>query len=787
MKKLKNKIVIPIFILISITSFLVLFINFSRQKVVLENNYKEGLESIITSRSHHLDTFIKSQKEKILMMASSSIFKQSLNSKIPDFEKNKEIACQRLYKLVDTEKNIYHLSILDSSGEVVCSTQDNYIGKDLSSLSAFKFGKEQAFIGDFNIDYEYNNTNFYFISAPLTCSFDLCPGVILGRAKINPIEEIIYNRTNLDETTRLYLTNKDGIVINSPWPDLGFSENYQDESINTKNCLNHFSSLEEGELLPHSYEDSDKKHLNSFIDSRGISVIGSHHPSHQKKWCLIGQIDQSQIITPVNQNLMVGLVIFLIFIIITYIITTIVANRISNSIKSIQSATEIISSGNLNYKIKKISNDEIGQLANFFNKMVDDIKKSKSEINKKVLIQTKKIQNQFGWMNNQQKAILNILEDIDQEKELAQEDRDRLSIILQSIGDGVFVVDKELNIVIFNKIASNISGYSIEETIGKKYDQILKFINEKNNKINDEFIKETISTGQSKNMANHTQLIRKDGSKIAVADSASPLKNKEGKVIGCVVVFRDVTKEREVDRMKTDFISLASHQLRTPLSAMRWFSEMLLAGDAGKLNKEQTEFAQNISESNQRLIDLVNGLLNISRIESGRIIIDPKPTDIKKLIDGVISEIKPSLDDKHQQLTFSVRHKTNKINIDSKLVRNVYLNLLTNAIKYTLDKGKISILVSETEKEIITQITDTGLGIPEKEQEKIFTRFFRATNVIKNETDGTGLGLYLAKAIAESSGGKLWFKSEQGKGTTFWFSLPLAGSKFKKGEVAIDS
>lgn len=214
---------------------------------------------------------------------------------------------------------------------------------------------------------------------------------------------------------------------------------------------------------------------------------------------------------------------------------------------------------------------------------------------------------------------------------------------------------------------------------------------------------------------------------------------------------------------------------------------MLVSGDGGKLTPTQADFAKNIYESTERMINLVNSLLNISRIESGRIIVDPQPTDLKEMVNDIVKDLKAKLDERQQTILLSVHDELGSINLDPRLISQVYLNFLTNAIKYTPKGGEIGVFISRKGEEVISQIADNGYGIPKREQGNVFKKFFRAENVVKIEADGTGLGLYLVKAIVESSGGKVWFRSIEGKGTSFWFSLPAAGMKAQAGEVALDN
>ena len=371
-----------------------------------------------------------------------------------------------------------------------------------------------------------------------------------------------------------------------------------------------------------------------------------------------------------------------------------------------------------------------------------------------------------------------------------KEEKEKTEVLLSSIGDGVLAIDQNFKITYANNVAQKLLGWTSKELIGKDvYDNIT--VKDGTNKTiakKKRALSLAVKSGKtiSSSIINPVYYVRKDKSKFPVAITASPVK-LNGKFSGAIDVFRDITHEIEVDKMKNEFISLASHQLRTPLSAIKWYTEMLLNGDAGNLGPEQSNFIGNISISNQRMIELVNTLLNISRIESGRIIIDPKPTDLKELISNVVGEFKSKIKEKNQKIIININPNLKKVNCDPKLIFEVYKNLISNAIKYSPKKGEIQIFVSSDKDSVISQITDNGYGILKKDQSKVFTKFYRGENILKIETEGTGLGLYLIKSIVESSGGKIWFKSEENKGTTFWFKLPLKGVNQQKGEVSINN
>lgn len=416
-----------------------------------------------------------------------------------------------------------------------------------------------------------------------------------------------------------------------------------------------------------------------------------------------------------------------------------------------------------------------------FNKMTVTIKRSEVETDAKIKAQNEETTLINEQLKDQQAAILNILEDINQEKENVLRERDKVNAILYNIGDGVFVVDEDYKIIIFNQAAEKISGFSETEVVGKRYDEMLNFIFGSDSSKNNKFISDSMVRGELCRAEGDILLIRKDGRKIVVDESASPLKNDKGDVIGCVIVFRDVTEERRIDQAKSEFVSLASHQLRTPLTAISWFTELLLKKDIGKLNKKQEEFLKEIYASNKRMIDLVGALLNVSRIELGTLAVTPKLIDFVKIIRDVIDEFGAQIRRKKLKVIKYLEEDLPLINADANLIRIVFQNIISNAIKYTPNKGRIEISLSRQSSDVLFKVTDTGYGIPKYQQSKVFTKLFRADNVVGKETDGTGLGLYIVKAVVEQSGGVIWFESEEDKGSAFFITIPLKGMKTQKG------
>lgn len=238
---------------------------------------------------------------------------------------------------------------------------------------------------------------------------------------------------------------------------------------------------------------------------------------------------------------------------------------------------------------------------------------------------------------------------------------------------------------------------------------------------------------------------------------------------------------RSLDLAKDEFVSIASHQLRTPLTALKGYTGMLIDEDAGPINDKQREYLNEIKNANDRMIGLITALLNVSRVDLGVFVIDPEPVNFQEVAESVIKELELKIKEKKLQWKVNFEKDLPLISADLRITRMIFQNLLTNAVKYTPLNGNISFNINKDGSNILISVTDTGYGIPEAVKSKIFTKLFRADNVRVKDPTGTGLGLYIIKATIEQTGGKIWFESKENQGSTFYVSIPLTGMKKKEG------
>lgn len=350
-----------------------------------------------------------------------------------------------------------------------------------------------------------------------------------------------------------------------------------------------------------------------------------------------------------------------------------------------------------------------------------------------------------------------------------KEEANKTNILMQSIGDAVIAIDRNWKIILWNKSAEKLSGWTEKEVLNKPFRKFIKLIQEGDRSENIRFIEDAILTGKVNFLKDHTLLITKDGKEISVGDSAAPIFNDKKEAVGAIIIMRDVTKEQEASLLRSDF-SYASHQLRTPVTKALWFLEIILEEKNLKKIRENTKIAYQAIESIKKLS---GELITVSEIDQKTIIPDIKPIKLANLFDDLLKEADTKIKNKFVKIKISPISVSASINTDKELFKRALAEVLDNAIIYSSEKSEINIDIKPGEDVILIQIKNYGIGITREHQPLAFTKFFRGSNFSTTEIMGAGLGLYIAKEYIKLLKGKIWFKSEENKETIFFVSIPL--------------
>jgi len=368
------------------------------------------------------------------------------------------------------------------------------------------------------------------------------------------------------------------------------------------------------------------------------------------------------------------------------------------------------------------------------------------------------------YHNNLEALVKERTEQLEEEKEL-------LAVTLCSMSDGVIAVDVKKRILLYNKVAENLTKWKYHEVQGKLVDEVFHTIDEKTKKPVESPIDKVLRSGQMENGSDRDALIARDGSECPISATAAPIRKNDGTMVGIVMVLRDVSREREIDRMKTDFISSVTHELRTPLTAIKAYTTTILR-DPDMTEQTKHEFLTVVDEESDLLKNLIEALLEVSRIESGTVKFSREPVDITAVIRQVLSGVQHLADKKNIQLKVDIADQLGTLQGDEGKIQSMLMNLVNNAIKFTPHGGQVSICARRLGQELLIQVSDTGMGIPKEALPRIFDRFYRVPRP-GTRIQGTGLGLAIVKEIVRLHAGRIEVESEVDKGTTFTVFLPL--------------
>ena len=354
-------------------------------------------------------------------------------------------------------------------------------------------------------------------------------------------------------------------------------------------------------------------------------------------------------------------------------------------------------------------------------------------------------------------------------------DLQKFKLAVDNAYDHIIMTDTEGIVLYANKAAEKITGFSKAEIIGTKAGALWGGLMDKS------FYKKLWRTIKinKKSFSGEIRNRRKNGEEYIALSSIAPVLDKNGNVEFFVGIERDITREKMAEKAKNEFVSIASHQLRTPVTSIQWLIELILKKE--KLSKKGREYLKDAYIATSRLSGLVDTLLNLSRIESGSVSLVSEPIELVKFIRRMVKETEMMGAKKKIKFTFKDYPKELNIKSDFYALSNIFQTILTNTVEYTPDKGRVSIVLEKRKNTFFCSISDTGIGIPKEDQARIFGQFVRGGNAHLQKSAGVGIGLYVAKQATELLGGKIWFESIEGKGTTFYIELPLK-SRSVKGE-----
>ncbi len=744
----------------------------------LQNENQKQVESLNIEQGHELFQIFENNALFAKMLGTRTRVTEYLLDRT---EPRREELLNIFLDYAQTDSEILSLYLLDETGKTLISTDPSFVGGNYSFREYFK----QSIMGIPHVDMLLGKTSNelgYYFSHPVLNKDKKVIGVFVSKISGNKINTAL-SFSELRKNSKIMLTDAFGVIISNTMPDR-FLKSLGQLTAKEEAIINSSQKFLNKKITALQYDSAldtiRNKHINQIVkyndkidgEIEFLNVI----KIEKYPFYLVSEIGTESISATIYStiSLLIILIFFSIFLV-SYALFKMIS-IFTQPMTALIAFAKKISQGTFNQTIKIKRRDEFGQLSDAFNTMSNNLNDLYKNLDEKIIEKTQVLENKQIEVENQKKALLNVLEDMGKEKNIS----DELATIVRSANEPIISIDLNNIITSWNDGAELVYGYSASEMIG----QPIKIIIPKEELPETAKLYNNLLSGKSLKHI-QTKRKRKDGTLVAVLISGSPIKDVSGKVVGASMITTDISKEALIDKAKTEFVSLASHQLRTPLSAINWYTEMLLAGDAGKINKQQKEFLNEIYRGNQRMVELVNALLNVSRLELGTFLVEPKEVDIRTIADSAISDLKPQVISKHIIFTKNYDPKIKIMMLDEKLTTIIFQNLLSNAVKYTPDGGKVNLDITVGKKDLTIAISDTGLGVPKGQQNKIFEKLFRADNVRQTSTEGTGLGLYLVKSIMEATGGSVSFKSEENKGSTFFITIPLGGMKKKEGTKAL--
>ena len=744
---IRVKLLITFMVIAIIPMLLVSALSFYGAQKSLREASLNDLRALAAAKKIAVLEYLSGKKGRTIDFASDGFISDTAEFIAKSADSKEKIPASRLLnthlkinkKPLDEE--IVEIRALDLKGSIIATTEGEFLlGLDMGKDQPyFLEGRNKTYIQDAGIFTHYDaEEEVISIGTPIkTRSANKTIGVLVSFYSLGNIKDVLLGTKNhqWQETTSLdderssrdiFLLNQEGLLLTPSKKISNYSPLKQ--KIATEPVLTALSSSQT---------------LNkSWIDARRNRVFGASAILEIEKgwkWVLVIEQNKAEVLASIYELRKFSIMTALFTLLLVIISALLTARSIARPISKITAVTEKISKGESEAKVDIICKGELGKLSESFNRMIEN---------------EREIQNKLRDANSK-----------------IGEEKTKYEMVLASIGDGMITVDGAGQIVLLNSAAEKMFGWRKEEIAEKGLSEVITAEDEKGNLI--PFNERTMSIALARGATMHSSsyYYRKDNTKFPASLTASPIK-VGGKIIGAIGLFRDITKEKEVDRMKTDFISTVSHEIRTPLTTIREGISQALDGILGETTQKQKEVFSIVLEDSDRLKRIIDNLLDISKIEAGMVELKKEFVDLGGTVKSVVAGF--SLLAKEKSLSLETNFSPEKIKAfaDKDRIIQVFTNLIGNSLKFT-QSGQININLSQKDKFIECAVSDTGGGIAKEDLPRVFSKFQQFGRTAGPGEKGTGLGLSITKAIVELHKGKIWIDSELEKGTKVTFSLPI--------------
>ncbi len=624
-----------------------------------------------------------------------------------------------LKSLLETSEDFVTISIVDSKGEEIIKV---YNPKLEMKPRLLNLKEDKLFLKALQGSPDISSLYYVEDDPRLNVAYPLVgEQVIYIVVTLNKLWHRIYN-TMIGRTGFAFLVNREGKII--AHPEKKRAKNFEDAT--------HLAIVQE--VLSGKTFGSKE-----FTDERGMEMVGAYAPVKRLGWGMIVQQSKDDAYISaikMKQNAILWIIVSIFGAALVGLIT---ARGLSRPILKLIVGAGKVAEGDFTHKVVVKTHDELLTLADTFNFMTQKLK----EYN-----------------------------DLQIDRIIAE--KTKTEAVIYSIADGIVMTDFSGRIALINRQAREMLQVTGEEVLGKN---LMDYIGDKRIAQSLREIIEQKEKTVVKEIDLSQGLYRK-----FIKTGTNIVKTEKGKNLGVVTVLRDVTLEKEIEKMKEDFVHSITHDLRSPMTSVRGFVEVLLDGSAGKINEEQREFLKIIDASSRKLLGMINNILDVAKLETGKMKLNLTEFDTKETVERVVKIMEPQAVKSGVKLSSQGFDSFPMIRADSDLMERVIMNLVSNVIKFTPSEGRVDIIGQDLPDRIQVTVADTGQGIPQDFLDKVFDKF-QQVGMGGDEKRGTGLGLTIAKYGVEVHLGKIWVESEMGKGSRFSFWLPKNLVKNEKGEI----